>query len=99
MDAGLRITHFSHIERLEEIGVVTPIETVGKSYDSATSKSMCAILKTELFRNNAVHNEIGGLGRRFQGSVIIKLVDSQLIFGLPQQSEIQWRIIDAGENK
>ena len=65
MDAGLRITHFSDIERLEEIGVAVSIETVGKSYDIATSESMCAIFKTEWFRNNTVHHEIGGHWKGF----------------------------------
>jgi putative transposase len=59
-DAGVQYTSVLHTERLREIGAVPSIGTVGDSFDNALAESMFAIFKTELFRNPAVLQAVGG---------------------------------------
>jgi putative transposase len=49
-DAGSQFTSIRFGERLEEIGAVPSIGTVGDSYDNALAESVNAIYKTELIR-------------------------------------------------
>jgi putative transposase len=59
-DAGSQYTSVTYTERLEEIGAVPSIGTIGDSFDNALAESMFATFKTELFRNPAVLSRVDG---------------------------------------
>jgi len=59
-DAGSQYTSIAYTERLDDIGAVPSIGTVGDSFDNAMAESVNALYKTELHRNPAVLAAIGG---------------------------------------
>ena len=52
-DAGSQFTSIRYGERLDEIGAVPSIGTVGDSYDNALAEAVNALYKTELIRGPA----------------------------------------------
>ena len=59
-DAGSQYTSIAYTDRLEEIGAAPSIGTIGDSYDNAMAESVIGLFKTELFRNRAVLERVGG---------------------------------------
>jgi putative transposase len=59
-DAGSQYTSIAYTERLELVGAVPSIGTVGDSYDNALAESVMGIFKTELHRNPAAIAANGG---------------------------------------
>lgn len=49
-DAGSQFTSLRYSERLDDIGAVPSIGSVGDSYDNALAESVNSLLKTELIR-------------------------------------------------
>ena len=49
-DAGSHLTSIRYSERLDELGAVPSIGSVGDSYDNALAESVNALYKTELIR-------------------------------------------------
>jgi putative transposase len=59
-DAGSQYTSISYTERLEDIGAAPSIGTIGDSFDNAMAETTIGLFKTELFRNRAVLEKVGG---------------------------------------
>jgi len=59
-DAGSQYTSIAYTERLDDVGAVPSIGTVGDSYDNALAESVMGIFKTELYRNPAAIARNGG---------------------------------------
>jgi putative transposase len=59
-DAGSQYTSIAYTERLDDVGAVPSIGTVGDSYDNALAESVIGIFKTELHRNPAAIAANGG---------------------------------------
>lgn len=59
-DAGSQYTSIAYTDRLDEIGAVPSIGTVGDSFDNAMAESANALYKTELHRNPAALAANGG---------------------------------------
>ena len=59
-DAGSQYTSIAYTDRLDDIGAVPSIGTVGDSFDNAMAESVNALYKTELHRNPAVLAANGG---------------------------------------
>jgi putative transposase len=59
-DAGSQYTSIAYTERLDDVGAVPSIGTVGDSYDNALAESVMGIFKTELHRNPAAIARNGG---------------------------------------
>jgi putative transposase len=59
-DAGSQYTSVTYTDRLDDIGAAPSIGTIGDSYDNAMAESVIALFKTELFRNRAVLERVGG---------------------------------------
>lgn len=59
-DAGSQYTAIAYTERLDEIGAAPSIGTIGDSFDNAMAESVIGLFKTELFRNRAVLERVGG---------------------------------------
>ena len=59
-DAGSQYTSIAYTERLDDIGAAPSIGTIGDSFDNAMAESVIGLFKTELFRNRAVLERVGG---------------------------------------
>ena len=59
-DAGSQYTSIAYTDRLDELGAVPSIGTVGDSFDNAMAESVNALYKTELHRNPAALRANGG---------------------------------------
>ena len=59
-DAGSHYTSVAYTDRVDELGGLPSIGTVGDSYDNALAEAVNALFKTELLRNPAALRRNGG---------------------------------------